>query len=100
MARGLSAAKIIVIHTRKIVVDERIRLDALKSASKRNRSFTRTSEDSAEFKHKKRTDALSATQSGVSHCIRNNGISRKLLGEVIFEFVFNRKSGILKFSLY
>ena len=85
VARGLSAPHIIVIHAGKIVVNERIGMNHLNRAGKRERVLNISAAKAAELKHKERSYPFSAVSDAVLHSFTNNVIA------ALFKSLFKRR---------
>jgi hypothetical protein len=98
VARGLSAAEIIVVHARKVVVDQRHGVDHLHSASREHGHAFGATDELAGGDAEDGADSLATGKEGVAHGLvklmglfqRNGGVEGlvdgiNFLGYVIFE---------------
>ena len=75
MAGRFTAAKIAVIHTGHIIVDQGIGVDHLHSTGKRQRSRIRATKHTAEVDSQKTADTLTAAHGGIAHSLGQHGIT-------------------------
>ena len=76
MIRGFPAAKIIVIHARKVVMNERIRMYHFDCAGNRQRSFYISATGITERQHQNRTQTLAACIQAVAHGLKQHMLRR------------------------
>ena len=67
MRRGPTAAQIIVVHGRQIVMDQGIGMDHFDGASKRQQLFSFSAEDFSRGQRKYRPYAFSAREQAIAH---------------------------------
>ena len=85
VAGGLSAAEIVVIHARKIVVDQRIGMQHFDAAGRRQCRGAVSAGDLAELHEQQRSDALSSGKERIAH-----GVQKLLLRAVRREIRLQR----------
>jgi hypothetical protein len=83
MAGGPAAPEIVVVHGRKVVVDEGIVVDELERAGKRKEDAAAAAETGPGAEEEERPEPLSSRKDSVAHRSKEQGI---LLGEDAVEF--------------
>ena len=71
VAGRFAAAQVVVIHARKVIMDERVGMDHLKRTRERQRLLDIAAAQAAEFQHDYRTQALAACHRGVLCSLEN-----------------------------
>ena len=88
-----AAAQVVVIHARKVIMDERVGMDHLKRTRERQRLLDIAAAQAAEFQHDYRTQALAACHRGVLCGFENAVVTLAgLPREVFLQCRFNERN--------